>query len=546
MAKTMILIGFVASLLFVSLIAYSFPVFAQGPDSAPGKPDVISVSGIIPGKGLIVHIWVVVPPGADRNEAASAALANQGARPFTADEFSTIALFWDQFSDSDPENDSVIQNYNPKNDPTNGGGKTALLNTHDSWNGVTTSIFEFEYGGETGRCPSLVQECRGPQKFDGNNDVAWLALRDANTLGVTWSGTTTDEADIALNTNFPWATDGENNFDVETVFLHENGHVVGLGHSEYTNAIMYPSYQGPSRVLQEDDIDGITFLYQVVNSVPSVTITSPVDGSTFDSGATILFEGSAIDTEDGDLTATLAWSSDLDGSIGIVGGSVSTTLSDGVHTITASVTDVNGATGTGSVSITVGPVNSAPSVTITSPVDGSTFDSGATILFEGSAIDTEDGDLTATLAWSSDLDGSIGIVGGSVSTTLSDGTHTITAEVTDSGELSESASVSITVGDSPTAVSVDSITYATEGGKNNDKHLFITISLLDDVSGASVSIDLFRNDGSVGSATGTTDSNGNVTFTLKNARSGCYTTDITSISSNSSWDGVTPANEFCK
>ncbi|MFB5636662.1 MAG: matrixin family metalloprotease, partial [Nitrosopumilus sp.] len=237
MAKSSVLIGFVASLLFVSLIAYSLPAFAQGPDN-PGKPDVIAVSGIVPGKNLVVHILLEVPPGADRNQAAAAALASQGARAFTAEEYSLTGLVWDQFSDGVPGNDSVIQRYNPQNDPTGGNGLTALLNTHTTWNNVATSSFAFEYGGTTGKCPSLVQECKGRQTFDGNNDVAWLALRDANTLGVTWYSTNTDEADMALNTNFDWATDGVTNFDVETVFLHENGHVAGIGHSEVSGAIM--------------------------------------------------------------------------------------------------------------------------------------------------------------------------------------------------------------------------------------------------------------------------------------------------------------------
>jgi len=239
--------------LFLSLIAYSFPIFAQGPDSAPGKPEVIAVSGIVPGKDLIVHIWLVVPPGVDRNEAASAALANQGARPFTADEFSTIDLKWDQFSDSDHNNNFVTQNYNPANDPTNGNGITALLNTHNSWTNVEHSIFEFVYGGVTDRCPSLVVECPGFQTFDGKNDVAWLRLRGSTTLGVTWSGTSIDEADMALNTRFNWATDGvfrDTDFDVETVYLHENGHAAGLGHSLDDSAVMFASYQNVTRVLQ--------------------------------------------------------------------------------------------------------------------------------------------------------------------------------------------------------------------------------------------------------------------------------------------------------
>ena len=201
---------------------------------------------------------------------------------------------------------------------------------------------------------------------------------------------------------------------------------------------------------------------------------------------------------------------------------------------------------------TTDPVNDAPTVSITSPADGSTFDSGATILFEGTASDTEDGDLTASLSWTSSIEGPIG-TGGSFSTTLSDGTHTITAQVTDSGGVTANSSISITVGNPPaeaTTVSVSSITYATEGGKNKDKHLLITVALVDDlgnpVSGASVSIDLFR-DSFVGSGTGTTGTDGTVTWTLKNAASGCYTTTVTDVTAEGlTWDSATPANEFCK
>lgn len=196
------------------------------------------------------------------------------------------------------------------------------------------------------------------------------------------------------------------------------------------------------------------------------------------------------------------------------------------------------------------PPNDAPVVFITSPADDSTFDSGATILFEGTANDTEDGDLTPSLVWTSDIDGAIGPGGGSFSTPLSDGNHTITASVTDSGGKSGSASISITVGTppaEPTTVSVASITYATEGGKNKDKHLLITVALVDAVSGASVSIDLFRDGSFVGSGTATTGTNGTVTFTLKNAPSGCYTTTVTDVTAAGlTWDVVTPANEFCK
>jgi len=92
-----------------------------------------------------------------------------------------------------------------------------------------------------------------------------------------------------------------------------------------------------------------------------------------------------------------------------------------------------------------GVENESPTVSITIPPGGPTFDSGTTILFEGTAIDFEDGDLTTNLVWTSSRDGQIG-TGGSFSATLSDGNHTIIAEVTDSGDETGSDSIGITVG----------------------------------------------------------------------------------------------------
>ena len=188
------------------------------------QPRVVSKFGAarVAGRDVIVHMWVVVPPGLDENEVALEALRGQGARPFQGDEFSTTGLVWDVFSDGIPGNDIVTEYYNSQNDPTSGGaGLQALLNKQATWTNEPTSSFAFFFGGSTTRCPSLVQECPGAQAFDGNNDVGWLALGGCCTLAVAWYGTSIDEADIALNTNFPWATDGVNHYDVETVMLHE-------------------------------------------------------------------------------------------------------------------------------------------------------------------------------------------------------------------------------------------------------------------------------------------------------------------------------------
>lgn len=91
----------------------------------------------------------------------------------------------------------------------------------------------------------------------------------------------------------------------------------------------------------------------VGDASPTVSVAAPADGATFASGATISFTGSADDAEDGDLTTSLAWTSNLDGDIG-TGGDVSAILSDGVHVVAASVTDSVSQTANTSVTVTVG------------------------------------------------------------------------------------------------------------------------------------------------------------------------------------------------
>ena len=49
--------------------------------------------------------------------------------------------------------------------------------------------------------------------------------------------------------------------DMETVALHEIGHLLGLAHSSDPNAIMYPTYTGVMRSLGQDDVAGIRRLY---------------------------------------------------------------------------------------------------------------------------------------------------------------------------------------------------------------------------------------------------------------------------------------------
>ena len=116
------------------------------------------------------------------------------------------------------------------------------------------------------------------------------------------------------------------------------------------------------------------------------------------------------------------------------------------------------------MTVTGGGGNTAPIVTIAAPVNGSSSDEGVSIGFAGTANDSEDGYISANLTWTSDLDGNIGSGASFSTSTLSVGTHTITASVTDSGGLPDNDSITVTVN------SVGGITLSASGRKVQGVH----------------------------------------------------------------------------
>jgi hypothetical protein len=72
-----------------------------------------------------------------------------------------------------------------------------------------------------------------------------------------------------------WVNSDAGDVDLETVAAHEIGHTLGLAHSEDPNALMYPSYEGPHRSLDADDIAGIQDLYGLAsNPAPAPDVPS--------------------------------------------------------------------------------------------------------------------------------------------------------------------------------------------------------------------------------------------------------------------------------
>lgn len=89
----------------------------------------------------------------------------------------------------------------------------------------------------------------------------------------------------------------------------------------------------------------------VSNLTPSIAINSPEDGSTILTSSQSL-SATANDDEDGDISANIIWTSSLDGAVGN-GANITTTLSDGNHLITASITDSTNNTETAEITVIV-------------------------------------------------------------------------------------------------------------------------------------------------------------------------------------------------
>jgi hypothetical protein len=92
------------------------------------------------------------------------------------------------------------------------------------------------------------------------------------------------------------------------------------------------------------DNDGLTAAALVkikINKPPAAAITTPLSGDVFSQTDVTAFSGTAAD-EDGTIDSYL-WSSDIDGVIGTQGSVTSSSLSVGVHNITFTITDNDGA-----------------------------------------------------------------------------------------------------------------------------------------------------------------------------------------------------------
>ncbi|UDY37962.1 PKD domain-containing protein [Dermatobacter hominis] len=193
-----------------------------------------------------------------------------------------------------------------------------------------------------------------------------------------------------------------------------------------------------------------TITVNVVNLVPSASITAPADGTDVTRGQAVSFTATASDA-DGTI-ASYSWNFG-DGTTSTQQNPTKTyanSVTPGTKTVTLTVTDNNG--GTVVKTITVDVVNALPTASITAPADGATVARSQAVSFTSTASDV-DGTI-ASYAWNFG-DGTTSTQQNPTKTyanSVTTGAKTVTLTVTDNNGATVVKTITVNVGNaSPTA-----------------------------------------------------------------------------------------------
>ncbi|MEL6404401.1 MAG: immunoglobulin-like domain-containing protein [Chloroflexota bacterium] len=308
---------------------------------------------------------------------------------------------------------------------------------------------------------------------------------DSFTYEVVDSNGATDTATVTVTVNpVPVAVDDAITIPVNsaqvTIDLFANDLNIGLNSTSALisetekNGFLVPNLDGTFLYTPDTDFTGEdTILYAVrevydggiyTSNTGTITITveapvneAPVavdDTATTNEDTAINIDVLGNDTDADDDTITIIATSNgpLSGQVAIEeNGSITYTPDadfNGSDSFGYEIIDGNDGEDIGMVTVTVEPVNDDPVVTITAPSDQAEFTVGEQIDFVATASDVEDGDIASSIAWTSDLDGSLGSTG-TIEIGLTVGIHTITASVTDSDGVTVQDSITITVSEPP-------------------------------------------------------------------------------------------------
>ncbi len=250
----------------------------------------------------------------------------------------------------------------PSSVPANGQGDVRIA-FYDSGNNELASYpFEPEFGseGDVGLFGLLLPQqpsatrmslLRAGQVLDSRqasanqptvtiNSPNGGEILNGNSSTIEWAGLDADGDSLTYliqvsgNNGATWTTLASN--------LTDNNYVMDLTSLAGTN-------QGRIRVLASDGFhtaqDESNAVFTIVGRGPTVNMVTPTNNAGYVGNQPIVFQGNAVDLEDGDLSGTaLKWTSNLDGQIG-TGTSLTRSaldLTEGVHTISLSAQDSEG------------------------------------------------------------------------------------------------------------------------------------------------------------------------------------------------------------
>lgn len=148
-------------------------------------------------------------------------------------------------------------------------------------------------------------------------------------------------------------------------------------------------------------------LQVIVDTPPTVQITSPADGTEQNEDEPFIVRGAVSDEQDAAPAIDIVWTSDVDGELDTTpstsAGALYFSASDlslGVHVLTVTATDSVGLQATASISIDVNGLPTAPVVSIVPASPGSGVDLVATL--DTPSADPDGDPVTYTHAWTRD------------------------------------------------------------------------------------------------------------------------------------------------